>query len=145
MPAEPTGGDHISGDFRGANVQGQVAVGSGIQQQQTAGDMTIEVTAAEMEELRAAFASVREEVAAAAPPEQKDAALERIDELQAAVEAEKPDLTTMQYVGRWFRKNLPHVAGSVVGLIVHPIVGKLVEKAGELAADGLANLVGAED
>ena len=55
-------------------------------------------------------------------------------ELEEAVTAKKPDLTTMEYVKRWFARNLPELAGAVTGVIIHPIVGKLVEAAG----DGLA-------
>jgi hypothetical protein len=92
------------------------------------------LTDAEREELRAAFAALEARVAAEAPPEQRDAALERVGELEEAVTAAEPDLSTMEYVRRWFGKHLPGLAGSVVGLVVHPIVGKLVEAAGETVA-----------
>lgn len=136
-------GDHISATVSG-HVQGQVAVGKDIEQTQTTGDMTLEVTEAERAELRQAFADLRGEVAAAAPPGSKAGALERVDELEQAVTAEEPDLTTMQYVKRWFAKNLPGVAGSVAGILVHPVVGKLVQTAGEAAAAGLGRLSDAE-
>jgi hypothetical protein len=40
----------------------------------------------------------------------------------------------MEYVKGWFAKHLPGLAGAVTGVIVHPIVGKLVEAAGETLA-----------
>jgi hypothetical protein len=41
----------------------------------------------------------------------------------------------MEYVKNWFGKHLPGLAGTVVGVLVHPVVGKLVEAAGDAAAD----------
>jgi hypothetical protein len=126
-------GDQISANVTGP-IQGQVAVGKDIRQRQAAGDMKVVVTEAELAELRQAFADLRTEVGAAAPPEKKEAAVERVGELEEAIIAEEPDLTTVQYVKRWFAKNLPAVAGSVVGILVHPVVGKLVQSAGEAIA-----------
>ena len=57
-----------------------------------------------------------------------------VDELQEAVVAEEPDLTTLQYIRKWFGKHLPSLAGSITGLIIHPVVGTIVEAAGDLAA-----------
>ena len=42
----------------------------------------------------------------------------------------------------WFGKNLPALAGSITGLIIHPVVGKIVEAAGELAASQFRALFG---
>jgi hypothetical protein len=87
---------------------------------------------------------LRAHVTAEAPDEKRDAALERVDELRDAVVAEEPDLTTMDYVRRWFGRNLPKLAGAVTGLIVNPVVGRVVEAAGELAAEQFRRLFGAE-
>jgi len=65
----------------------------------------------------------------------RTAAVERVDELTEAVMAEKPDLTTMEYVRNWFTKNIPALAGAVVGVFVNPIVGKAIVAARDLAAD----------
>jgi hypothetical protein len=119
----------ISGD-----VSGQVAVGKGITQIQTIGAARPQVTEADLAELRQALAGLRAKVAAKAPPERKDAALERVAELEEAITAKEPDLATMEYVKRWFIKNLPGLAGAVTSLVVHPIVGKLVEAAGDALA-----------
>lgn len=139
--------DERRGDAVSANVQvtgavsGQVAVGKGIEQRQALGDAAVAaITAAEREQVRLAFAQLREQVAAQAPPEQRAAAAERVAELEEAVFAEEPDLTTVQYVARWFRKNLPNLAGAVTGVVVNPLVGRLVQVAG----DRLVELVGGD-
>ena len=135
-------GDAVSGNVSvTGSVSGQVAIGKGIEQRQALGDAAVAaVTEAEREQVRFAFARVREQVAAEAPPEQRAAAVERVEELQAAVFADEPDLTTVQYVARWFRRNLPSLAGAVTGLVVNPLVGRLVQVAG----DRLVELVGGE-
>lgn len=140
--SEQPRGDAISGNVNvtGSNA-GQIAIGTQIEQRQALGDAAVAaVTEVEREQVRLAFAQLREQVAAGAPPEQRAAAVERVEELQEAVFAEQPDLTTIQYVTRWFRRNLPSLAGSVASLVVHPLVGRLVQVAG----DQLVELVGGE-
>jgi hypothetical protein len=141
--SEERRGDAISGNVNvtGANT-GQIAIGTQIEQRQALGDAAVAaITEAEREQVRLAFAQLREQVAAQAPPEQRTAAVERVEELQETVFSDKPDLTTIQYVTRWFRHNLPSLAGSVTSLVVHPLVGRLVQVAG----DKLAELVGGEE
>jgi len=135
-------GDAVSGNVSvTGSVSGQVAIGKAIEQHQALGDAAVAaVTEAEREQVRLAFAQLREQVVAGAPPEQRAAAVERVEELQEAVLADEPDLNTIQYVARWFRKNLPSLAGAVTGLVVHPLVGRLVQVAG----DRLVELVGGE-
>lgn len=122
-------GDAISANISGNISGGQVAVGKDIAQNQTVG--TAAITNEELAELRTAFSEVAAEVEAQAPPERRAAAIERVAELEEAVLADEPDVTTIQYVGRWFRSNLPQLAGSVLSIVVHPIVGKLVGAAGD--------------
>ena len=119
----------------------QVAVGKDIQQKQSFGPPPTE---AEMAQLRQMFDDLKAKIAQEAPPEQKAQAIERVDELQEAVTAKEPNLTTMEYVRNWFVKNLPTVAGSVVGLIVNPLVGKLVEVGGEALASNFRQRFGIE-
>jgi hypothetical protein len=89
-----------------------------------------------MEELRQLLAQLRTKVEFETPVDIKDAALERVNELEQAVTGQKPDLSTMEYVRNWFVKNAPSMAGAVVSVVVHPIVGRLVEAAGDaLASD----------
>jgi hypothetical protein len=125
------------GDVIRANVShvtgGQIAVGKDITQSQMAGEPAAGVTAADLAALRQELAALQARIQAEAPPEKKGAATERIQELEQAVTASKPDLTTMEYVRNWFLKNVPGLAGAVSSVVVNPIVGKLVEAAGETA------------
>jgi hypothetical protein len=116
-------------------VSGQVGVGENIRQRQTVHAAPQQVSPEDLAELRRALADVRAQVEAAAPPDQKGAALERVDELAGAATAEKPDLTTMEYVRGWFARHLPQLAGAITSIVVHPIVGKLVEAAGDSLAE----------
>jgi hypothetical protein len=114
-------------------ISGQVVtVGTGITQIVGAGPP--KVTEADLAELQQALADLKAKVAAEAPPDKKDAALERLEELGEAVTAEEPDLSTMEYVKGWFVKNQPGLAGAVTSVVVHPTVGKLVQAAGDALA-----------
>lgn len=116
------------------NSSGQIAVGTGITQ--TLGAAQQGVTEADLAELRRMLAELEARVEVEAPAEQKQAAVEHVKELGQAITAGEPDLTTMEYVKRWFGKHAPGVAGAVTGVVIHPIVRKRVEASGEaLTAD----------
>jgi hypothetical protein len=139
-----SGGDirvHIGGSVTGG---GQVAAGRNISQSyvRTHTEGAPAVTEADLAELHQAVEAVKARIVAEIPPGQQASALERVDELEAAVVGDEPDLTTLQYLRTWFGKNLPKVAGTVTGLIVHPVVGKIVEAAGDLAARQFRELFG---
>jgi phage gp29-like protein len=139
--------DHGPGqDFNvtiGGSVPGQVAIGNDINQRYVRIQNDVPtVTESDLSALRQAVEEVKAQIVAEVPPDQQAAALERVDELQEAVVAKEPDLTTLQYVRKWFGKNLPTLAGSITGLIIHPVVGKIVEAAGELAASQFRALFG---
>ena len=129
------GGDDISASISG-NVSGQVAVGKNIAQTQSVGAAAA-LTDEERAQLGQLFVDLRTQVAAAMPEEQQAPALERIDEFEEALTAEEPDLGTVQYVKRWFVKRLPTLAGVLTGVLVNPIVGKLVQSAGDAAMSQL--------
>lgn len=133
-------GDHISGTITG-DVSGQVAVGKGIHQTSVVGPA--QLSREEQAQLKQLFADLKARVQAEAPDEEKAAAAERVGELEEALTAAEPDLTTAQYVRRWFVKRLPNVAGFVTAVLVNPIVGKLVQSAGSAAAAALVRV--AED
>lgn len=130
MSEERESGDTIRATISGP-VSGQVAVGKGITQTQTVGATQPKVTEADLAELRQMLADLKAQVEAEAPPEKKEEALKWVGELQEAVIAKEPDLTTMEYIENWFVKNLPALAGAVTSVVIHPIVGKLVEAAGD--------------
>ncbi len=134
-------GDEIRATISG-EISGQAAVGKDIVQKQVIGARP-EVTEADLEAIRQMIADLRARVAEQAPPEKKGAALERVDELEEAITAEEPDLTTMEYVKKWFGKHLPQLAGAVTSVVVNPIVGKVVEAAGEVAATKFRKRFGA--
>ena len=133
MGEQKASGDDIRATISG-DASGQVAVGKNITQTQSIGEAPPAVTEAELEELRQLFVELKERVEAESPADKRDAALERVEELEESIVAEEPDLTTMEYVKRWFGKNLPGLAGAVTSIVVHPIVGKLVEVAGDALA-----------
>jgi hypothetical protein len=136
--SQPTG-DYISGNVSG-NVSGQVAVGKNIAQTQRVGARA-DLSDDEQAELARLFADLRSQVAAQAPPDQQQAAVERAQELEEALTADEPDLTTVQYVKGWFLKRLPDLAGIITGILVNPVVGKLVQSGGDAAVERLARVV----
>lgn len=77
---------------------------------------------------------IQAKIGAGVDADKQAGALERTEELKEAFSGPEPDLSTFAYVKNWFVKNAPRLAGDITGLVVHPIVGKLVEAAGELAA-----------
>ena len=123
-------GDKISANISG-DISGQVAVGSGITQKQFIDKSKKEVTEDDRAQLKELFSILREAIKNQSPTEKKDSAVERINELEQTIASEKPDITTMEYIKNWFSKNLPALAGSVTSVLVHPVVGKIVESAGE--------------
>ena len=144
MSEEKKSGDNISATIGDVSDRSQVAVGHHIKQSQVHGAPPV-MTEEEMAQLRQMFEDLKAKIVQDVPPAEKEKALERVDELQEAVTAKEPDLTTMEYVRNWFVKNLPSVAGSVVGLIVHPLVGKLVEVGGDALASTFRQRFGLEE
>ncbi|WP_067478863.1 hypothetical protein [Nocardia amamiensis] len=119
----------------GGSVSGQFTVGSDntVSRIEAGRDVT-QVTAADIAELRSEFDRLRTQLPSDTAV--TDQARERLDELENAVTAPEPDLSTMDYVRSWFIRNVPELAGAVTGLIVHPIVGQLVAMVGgSLAAE----------
>ncbi len=103
------------------------------------------VAAADLEALRDLFAGLRGRVAAEAPPALADEAQAQVKALEKAATAEKPDLSAMERVRDWFVEHLPSIAGSVTALLVNPILGKVVEAAGDLAAGELRRRFGQQE
>ena len=121
----------------GGDNSGQLAIGDNNSQHSLVNSQntTAATSPADLATLRQMFTSLKTQVAEAAPEDKKASALERIDELEDAITADEPDLTTMDYIKRWFVKNLPTLSGAITSVVIHPIVGKLVETAGTMAAD----------
>ena len=100
------------------------------------------ISQVELKELQAAFADFKAQVEAGAPLDKKNEALQKADELQKAVLDGKPDPSKMASVRDWFLKNAPGIAGAVTGMVVNPIVGKVVQAAGDLAVEEFKKLFG---
>jgi hypothetical protein len=110
----------------------QVAVGKNIHQQQASG--AAQISEGDLKQIQALFENFKKQIEQQAPPDKKAAAVERVDELQQEIVSGKPELTTIDYVKRWFGKNLPGLLGGVTSLVVNPLVGKVVEAASGMAA-----------
>jgi hypothetical protein len=130
---QSAGGDIIQATIGNNNTN--VVVGKNNQQQVVTSKG--EVSAADLQQLRALFDDLKQQIIAQAPPDKKDAALERVDELQQEITSKKPELSTFDYVRSWFSKNLPGLLGSVTSLIVNPLVGKVVEAVSGVAANAI--------
>jgi hypothetical protein len=126
----------VSGD-----VSGQVAVGTAINQTQVSGAVD-PPSAAELEELRGEIASLKALIQAEAPPEIRASAMERVDELEESLVAKEPNVSAIEYLKGWFGKHLPRVAGAITGILLHPVVGKIVRAAGEAVAGEYGRRVG---
>src|ERR1700709_2640912 len=90
MSDEKKSGDFISATIGDVGECSQVAVGSQITQTQTHSAPPV-VTEAEMAQVQQMFADLRTKIEQEAPPEEKEKALERVDELKEAVTAKEPD------------------------------------------------------
>jgi hypothetical protein len=90
---------------------------------------------AEVGELRGVFDDLRANVEAGAPPEKRAEAAAQAAELEHAVVAAQPDPGRARRAIRWFRDHLPELLGVVSGVVVTPIVGKVVAAAGDLVAE----------
>jgi hypothetical protein len=130
MPKKKSKSSEIPNIQIDGNVRGQIAIGNDISQSQVNSHPV--ATPAEMDDLRQLINELRSKIETDVTPAKKDSALERVGELEQALTEEKPDLTTMEYVKNWFRKNVPALAGMVTSVVVHPIVGKLVEAGGDM-------------
>ncbi len=128
-------GPVIYGEIHGnVSDKAQVAIGEHITQTQTIGSIKPQVTEADLAELHRLVTELQAKVNTEAPADQKQAALERVGEIEAAATAKEPELSTLEYVQSWFAKHLPSLAGAVTSVIIHPIVGKVVEAAGDVFA-----------
>jgi hypothetical protein len=130
MPKKKSKSSEIPNIQIDGNVRGQIAIGNDISQSQVNSHPV--ATPAEMDDLRQLINELRSKIETDVAPAKKDSALERVGELEQALTEEKPDLTTMEYVKNWFRKNVPALAGMVTSVVVPPIVGKLVEAGGDM-------------
>jgi hypothetical protein len=91
--------------------------------------------------LKALIGSLREQVAREAPEDQREAAVAKVDELGDAI-APHPNVKRMEAIRNWFAVHLPAMLGAVTSVFVDPLVGKIVEAGGEIAADAFRKKFG---
>lgn len=134
-PSQRRQGD-ISANITATTIHGQVVVGeNNTVSRVSVGSHPEAITPEEMAQLLEHFARLRAIVATEAPADQKDAALQRVDELEEAMTADEP-----RAVNDGVRQEVVRAAPAEPGRRGrhrhrHSIVGKLVGAAG----DGLAN------
>ncbi|MFD7296894.1 hypothetical protein ACFV9W_26700 [Streptomyces sp. NPDC059897] len=134
------GGDRYEIRTEGG-VSGQVVVGRDNTVSRVEGPaVPSAVSEQQLAELRAEFARVR----ALLPDDAPERAGELLDELEESATAPEPDLSTMEYVRRWFARHLPALAGAVTSLVIHPVVGQLVTAAGGTLAEEFRRRFGSE-
>jgi hypothetical protein len=132
MTDTPAGGTHIQGTI--TNNAGNAAIGTDIQQTQTRIDLGAAPTPEELARLAAVFASLKDQVRRDAPPEVRDEAVRKAEELEQATSGPSPDVSAMATARRWFLEHAPSVFGAVTSVVINPIVGKIVHAAGEAVA-----------
>jgi len=67
--------------------------------------------------------------------DKRSEAISKADELNSEIIQEKPELGKIEQLKGWLKDNVPEVAGAVTSLFVNPVVGKIVEKAGEMISE----------
>ena len=77
------------------------------------------------------LSNFQQQIETTAPEQLQAASKEQAEKLKDQVTSKKPDVTTIEKIKVWFAKNLPGMLGMLTGILTHPIVGKLVEAAGE--------------
>ena len=94
------------------------------------------------DDLTAIFAGLSRTVQEQAPAEKKPEAMQKVAELKSAIQSAKPDVNRMGSVLDWFKKYVPQLAGAVTSVIVNPIVGQLVEAAGDVVVEAFRRRFG---
>jgi hypothetical protein len=84
--------------------------------------------------LRAVFDDLRTNVAASVEPGRQEEALAQVGELEGSLIAREPDPGRVRTALRWFKEHAPQVTGAVASVVIHPLVGKVVEGAGDAVA-----------
>jgi hypothetical protein len=115
------GGD-VSGQFvvGDENVTTTTSVGSPVSQ------ADLDTLTALLNEVRTALAGESDAV--------RNAGLAKLDEFEEAITEDEPDLATMEHVRGWFVRRIPALADAVGRIVLHPVVTRLVNAAGDTIA-----------
>ena len=137
------GGDKIEGHVSGVGAGGQVAIGKQISQVIT--QAPVELTAAERAEVERLLTELKNQLASLDIPENKKlVGQEFVGQLEQELTKteEPPDASTIKVAGNWLLKNIPALAGTIASVFANPVVGKLVEAAGDIAAEWVKKCFG---
>jgi hypothetical protein len=136
-------GDKIEGRVGAVGHGAQVAIGKQIRQVMT--QAPTELTATERTEIDRLLAALKSQLASLDIPESKKLiGGEFVGQLGQELTRmqEPPDASTIKVAGDWLLKNVPPLAGAIASLFLNPIVGKVVEAAGDMAAEWVKNRFG---
>jgi len=138
-------GDKIEGHLGDVGPGAQVAIGKDISQ--TITQTPIELTTAERLELEHLLAELKNQLARLEIPENKKViGQELVGQLEKELTKteEPPDASTIKVAGSWLLENIPALAGTLASVFLNPVVGKIVEAAGDIAAEWVQERLGAQ-
>jgi len=141
--AQPAGGGGVNIHV-GRDASGQITIGDhNTAEMHHTAPTTPTADPAEAPDLTSALARLRELIETAGLDETATrAALVRVDELEEAVTADRPDLATMEEVQGWFGRRMPAFAGTVHRLLLGPLVTRAVAAAGDELAQEFTRRIG---
>src|SRR4051794_30919737 len=121
--------------FGGTFNNAQFGVGDNVQLTMNTGAAAASLSADELAALRAALATLAEDVAARAPQDRREAALEQVQQIaDATVAADVVDVPRLKRITRWFAANAPELVEAGTGLLFGPARGGLARPARGVAA-----------
>jgi len=138
-------GDKIEGHVGNVGPGAQVAIGKGISQ--TAVQVPIQLAATEREEIGRLLAELGNQLARLEVPENKKVVgQEFVGQLEKELTKtdEPPDASLVKVAGNWLLENVPALAGTLAGIFLNPVVGKVVEAAGDIATEWVRERFGAQ-
>jgi hypothetical protein len=136
-------GDKIEGHVGHVGAGAQVAIGKQIDQTITHAPAAL--TAVERLDVERLVAELQDQLAGLDIPHTKKlVGGEFVGQLgeELTKTEEPPDASTIKVAGDWLLKNVPALTGALTSLFVNPIVGKVVEAAGDLAAKWVKERLG---
>jgi hypothetical protein len=150
-PEADSGVDSQAGERSGGVTfhGGQVTVGGDIvgRDKIVHGRAPTELTAAERVEIVRLLAELKSQLASLDIPESKKLVGQEFAgqlEQELTRTDKPPDASTIKVAGNWLLDNVPTLAGTVASVFASPIVGKVVEAAGDVAAEWVKKRFGGE-
>lgn len=129
-------GDKIEGHVGDVGPGAQVAIGKQIEQ--TIAQAPMELSTAERVELQRLLAELKNQLVKLDIPESKKVVGEEfVGQLEKELTKTDgpPDASMIKVSGNWLLENIPALAGTLVSVFASPVVGKVVEAAGDIAAN----------